>query len=354
MHIIMKYPKVEGNMLCDGSLHDIEPIKIRKFYINGCEFFYLEYWDNEFNCDSFTILRKEGRSFIKVPLKIYDNFIKKVENGEIKLEIDDLSILEGVKVIFCDEPIADIDVLYEKKFVLPETEFISPTPVALGAGGPPPPSGPTPNYLQKKFDFLYMQKELVPDKKNNTHFYQKKLSFQYYVAFDKDFFTEWKLENFSTYEFYDENYENDEKQLSFNPEFNCYRAILIDYLLKVKNKNCTFLNPICITLDLEKKCYYFGKVDQIKYPIFIKYNFGICDSKEKFNEISILQQPINIMIPEDCPYRNISRESFIAAIFRNGIGGLYTLSTYYQTFEGKLSKNGDNSFQNLDESKRIK
>lgn len=111
MRIIMKYPFISGNTLCDGTRHVINPQQIHSFVIGDIEMFILTYMDEKEGTICETILRQNGSKFIKVPLRSYDEFKERIANGTIKLKPVDLSILDNVFNINTDEPVNNIDSL---------------------------------------------------------------------------------------------------------------------------------------------------------------------------------------------------------------------------------------------------
>lgn len=445
MSILMKYPTMDGDELWDGFLHNIQPIEL--FYLNGHEFYLLNYNDEKFKRECATILKKEGNGFIKIPLKNYGSLWEKIESGDIKLEPANLSILDNVKVIFNDQPInveelfpnqnytkfpnrreqvnnaielfldairwrhgiyelpelvknailalnnlnidsltqnifnlfikelhdslnecisendgivllgpAEVDISrgvnviyrlidkYFKNLYKPQVNSLgieSSLPAAATAAGPPPPyyhyDPKYPNYLPEKFNYIYRAPE--PPRHGFFEERKKQLKYEYYISLDNDFYKSDKIFNYPSFIFEGKNYENCEnieKELYFEYDLDCYRPILNEYLKKVKKGEFRLVTPLLITLDLKNKCYYYGFNDEIEEPTFVYYNFANCDIKEKNDEI--FGKEICITIPENCPYRHISRRSFIAATFRFGVEGGYTLSSYYKTFEGDLSK----------------
>ena len=109
MEIIMQYPEIERNRLCDGKHHIVKPSDLWKFTYNGNELYLFQYVDKKYNAKSFTVLRKDGDQFFKVPLYDYQALKEKIKNNEIVLTSVDLSMLEDVDIIHADKPINNLD-----------------------------------------------------------------------------------------------------------------------------------------------------------------------------------------------------------------------------------------------------
>lgn len=102
--ILMKYPKGDGNPLWDDRKHKIKPVRLSRFTFNNNEFYVLEYLEeNGRMCN--TILRKEGNSFIKVPLYDYSNFNRLCVG---KKEVS-LSLLNGIEEISTLNPVRSLN-----------------------------------------------------------------------------------------------------------------------------------------------------------------------------------------------------------------------------------------------------
>ena len=107
--ILMQYPKIEGNELCDGTTHNIIPKEINSFEFRGDTLYELTYFDLKFKSLCSTIIREENAKFYKVPLQDYSDFYEKVNNKRIILKPFDISILDNVTTILADKPIETIN-----------------------------------------------------------------------------------------------------------------------------------------------------------------------------------------------------------------------------------------------------
>lgn len=88
--IRMQYPNIKGNLLCDGEIHDVIPLRVSKIENSG--FFLLEYVDKSVGSSCITILRKMPNGEIsKIPLLSYDSLQEAIKNGKLKLTEVDLN-----------------------------------------------------------------------------------------------------------------------------------------------------------------------------------------------------------------------------------------------------------------------
>ena len=68
-YIIMKYPSISNNPLCDGNEHQIKPTNLFEFEYNGRTFYYMVYDDITMRMEASTILERIGNAFYKRPLR---------------------------------------------------------------------------------------------------------------------------------------------------------------------------------------------------------------------------------------------------------------------------------------------
>ena len=105
--IVMQYPVIEGNVLCDGREHVIRPRLLREFYYEGGRYYAMSYDDLTMHArGAFTILVEEGGRFYKVPLRDYNGF-NRIARGEGSRNVG-LEVLEGVTYIGTKEPVDSI------------------------------------------------------------------------------------------------------------------------------------------------------------------------------------------------------------------------------------------------------
>lgn len=79
----MHYPKIAGNKIYDGKIHEIEPTKLNK--INDYELYLLDYYDEKYQRECSTILEKSGKGFKKVSLLDYNLFLEMLTNGNLTI-----------------------------------------------------------------------------------------------------------------------------------------------------------------------------------------------------------------------------------------------------------------------------
>lgn len=111
MKCIIKYPKINNNLICDGKLHEIEPLLIHSFNFMNTQLFLLEYYDltiGKDNRNNTIIIQKED-SFYNVPLLDYGSFLELIFDGTIILENANLKkLFKNIEYIDCNEPILNI------------------------------------------------------------------------------------------------------------------------------------------------------------------------------------------------------------------------------------------------------
>lgn len=93
MTIRIKYPYIPGNNLCDGTVHQIEPIRLCR--IIGLPLLLLEYFDQKVEAQCITIILVDNQGFHKVPLLGYDELFE-ILNNEEWLEPIDIGILPDI------------------------------------------------------------------------------------------------------------------------------------------------------------------------------------------------------------------------------------------------------------------
>ena len=83
MKIQMQYPVIKENYLCDGSVHIINPLALRR--IENGDLYLLDYFDESYECNCTTILIKTKEGFKKIPLLDYDLLYEMIENDQLDL-----------------------------------------------------------------------------------------------------------------------------------------------------------------------------------------------------------------------------------------------------------------------------
>ena len=102
MTIRMQYPNISGNPVCDGTVHQIEPIRLRR--VIGLPLMVLEYLDRKIGAQCITIISVDAQGFHKVPLLGYNEFFEILSNDEW-LEPIDIRVLPDT--IGSNEPVHD-------------------------------------------------------------------------------------------------------------------------------------------------------------------------------------------------------------------------------------------------------
>ena len=67
------YPDLPNNRLWDGRTHSITPVSLQMFELAGRTFYFMNYYDNDYNCECITLLGEdELGNIVKIPLDYYD------------------------------------------------------------------------------------------------------------------------------------------------------------------------------------------------------------------------------------------------------------------------------------------
>lgn len=67
------YPNLPNNRLWDGRTHSITPVSLQMFELAGRTFYFMNYYDNDYNCECITLLGEdELGNIVKIPLDYYD------------------------------------------------------------------------------------------------------------------------------------------------------------------------------------------------------------------------------------------------------------------------------------------
>ncbi len=140
----MQYPFDNGNANYDGRRHSITPRELKVININGLLLYHLSYFDNDLRKNMFTILVKNGSSFIKVPLKNYNSPKLMLATAlGIKRSLDELPEEIGcydriVSIEEIDDVVARVNAASPAKTA---TAVAPPPPVQTAVAPPPPPPG---------------------------------------------------------------------------------------------------------------------------------------------------------------------------------------------------------------------
>ncbi len=110
--IRMQYPRISGNSLCDGTVHEIVPYHV--YRVEGSELYVMEYYDQTRRCQATTVLiRGDNGRLTKVPLVDYQSLFDMHARNEIRLiPVDDmrmfLNYMEEGSIIATRDPVASM------------------------------------------------------------------------------------------------------------------------------------------------------------------------------------------------------------------------------------------------------